>query len=196
MPQDKYTFAYTFTAQAEGGFSDVAEDKGGVTAYGVCIELLKSMSQTPIDRAFLQSAGVSLPITRVSVTGLSKDQAKKIFKYEFWDKHALDKYPLKLAALLFDMGVNHGWRNAVKLAQRGYNANLGPYGSKLVVDGIDGLKTKAALQQDSIKLLNKILDARAAFFRAIVENHPSQQKFLKGWLNRVGALRLYLQREV
>ena len=180
MPQDKYTFAYTFTAQAEGGFSDVAEDKGGVTAYGVCIELLKSMSQTPIDRAFLQSAGVSLPITRVSVTGLSKDQAKKIFKYEFWDKHALDKYPLKMAALLFDMGVNHGWRNAVKL----------------VVDGIDGLKTKAALQQDSIKLLNKILDARAAFFRAIVENHPSQQKFLKGWLNRVGALRLYLQREV
>ena len=41
------------------------------------------------------------------------------------------------------------------------------------------------LTKDPIKYLN----LRAEFFKKIVQNNPSQQRFLKGWLNRIEGLR-------
>lgn len=51
--------------------------------------------------------------------------------------------------------------------------------------GVSRAKRYLTLTQDP----NKYLDLRADFFKKIVQNNPSQQKFLKGWLNRVENLR-------
>lgn len=51
--------------------------------------------------------------------------------------------------------------------------------------GVSRAKRYLTLTQDP----NKYLDLRATFFKKIVQNNPSQQKFLKGWLNRVENLR-------
>lgn len=54
-----------------------------------------------------------------------------------------------------------------------------------VNSGTNRAKRYLTLTQDP----NKYLDLRADFFKKIVQNNPSQQKFLKGWLNRVENLR-------
>ena len=51
--------------------------------------------------------------------------------------------------------------------------------------GVSRAKRYLTLSQDP----NKYLDLRAGFLKKIVQKKPSQQKFLKGWLNRVENLR-------
>jgi lysozyme family protein len=75
-------------------------------------------------------------------------------------------------AMLFDISFNMGQKTAIKLAQRA----LG-----LEDDGILGNITKNALKGlDKAKLYQ----ARVNYYQAIVNNNPSQKKFIKGWLNR------------
>lgn len=110
-----------------------------------------------------------------------------MFRHEFWDKLHLDLPPFRQALLLYDAAVNCGCKQAVKFSQRGFNAcptRLAP----LVVDGLMGPKTLAALEKDTDCLTRKILDARRDFYRTLAANKPSQKVFLKGWLNRVNDL--------
>ena len=46
---------------------------------------------------------------------------------------------------------------------------------------------------DTDKCLSAMLDAREKFFQTIVDNKPSQQVFLRGWINRVDDLRRYVR---
>ncbi len=51
--------------------------------------------------------------------------------------------------------------------------------------GVSRAKRYLTLTKDP----QKLLDLRAEFFKKIVKNNPSQNRFLKGWLNRVESLR-------
>ncbi len=189
---DKFSYAYAFTAKAEGGFSDEKNDRGGATGYGVSLAFLTQLAASSRDYAKLQELGVVLPVTRESVVSLTAEQARDILKYEFWDKPEFEDFPKRVACCLFDMAVNHGTSRAVKLAQRGYNATIGAFGAKLVVDGVIGLQTTNALMQESNILLSNIIEARWAFYEAIMKNDPSQEVFRNGWRNRCTNLSKYL----
>ena len=189
---DKFSYAYAFTAQAEGGSSDDKNDRGGATGYGVSLAFLKTLAANSRDHAKLQELGVLLPVTRESVVGLTAEQARDILKYEFWDKPKFENFPKRVACCLFDMAVNHGTSRAIKLAQRGYNATIGSFGAKLVVDGVMGAQTTTALMQETDTLLDNIISARWAFYEAIMQNDPSQETFRRGWRNRCKNLSKYL----
>ena len=190
---DNFSIAHKFTARWEGGESDHPDDGGGLTKYGVSLKFLGGLSGAQSNRDVLERMGIRLPITRQVIYDLTRDQAASLFRWQFWDKLRLGLIPLRPAVVLYDAAVNSGPAQSVKLAQRGYNRCVA-YGQPLVVDGIMGPATRAAMQlADTDKCLSAMLDAREAFFQAIVANNPSQQVFLRGWINRVDDLRRYVR---
>ncbi|ATD81137.1 MULTISPECIES: glycoside hydrolase family 108 protein [Desulfovibrio] len=192
MPNN-FSIAHKFTAKWEGGESDHPDDGGGLTKYGVSLKFLGGLSGTQSNRDVLERMGIRLPITRQVIYDLTRNQAASLFRWQFWDKLRLSLIPLRPAVVLYDAAVNSGPAQSVKLAQRGYNRCVA-YGQPLVVDGIMGPATRAAMQlADTDKALTAMLDAREAFFQTIVANNPSQQVFLRGWINRVDDLRRYVR---
>ncbi|MDY0204835.1 MAG: glycosyl hydrolase 108 family protein [Desulfovibrio desulfuricans] len=190
---DNFTIAHKFTAKWEGGESDHPDDGGGLTKYGVSLKFLGGLSGTQSNRDVLERMGIRLPITRQVIYDLTRDQAASLFRWQFWDKLRLGLIPLRPAVVLYDAAVNSGPAQSIKLAQRGYNRCVA-YGQPLVVDGIMGPATRAAMQlADTDKALSAMLDAREKFFQTIVDNKPSQQVFLRGWINRVDDLRRYVR---
>ncbi|WP_394026604.1 glycoside hydrolase family 108 protein [Desulfovibrio falkowii] len=190
---NNFNIAHKFTAKWEGGESDHPDDGGGLTKYGVSLKFLGGLSGTQSNRDVLERMGIRLPITRQVIYDLTRDQAASLFRWQFWDKLRLGLIPLRPAVVLYDAAVNSGPAQSVKLAQRGYNRCVA-YGQPLVVDGIMGPDTRAAMQRaDTDKCLSAMLDAREAFFQTIVANNPSQQVFLRGWINRVDDLRRYVR---
>lgn len=191
---DKFDIAQDFTARWEGGLSDDKADKGGLTHWGVSLTFLTDFSRDYDNRRFLHDLGVHpLPVTRATIRNLDTQQARAIFKCEFWDPLILDDMPVQMGVLLYDAAVNAGRRQSVKLAQRGYNACV-LHGVPLAVDGIFGPLTRAALKQNNIENVRQaICTARENFYKEIVRKNPSQDVFLKGWLNRVADLRRYVE---
>jgi len=188
-----FELAQNFTAKWEGGLSDDAADKGGLTHYGVSLAFLTVIANTLKNQQWLFDIGVHpLPVTRETIRTLTRTQACEIFKHEFWDRLSLDSLPVQMAVLLYDAAVNSGCVQSVKLAQRGYNT-VG-VGTRLDVDGKLGPLTRAALiNNNSVDVRQAILDAREAFYRQIVARNASQKVFLRGWLNRVDDLRVYVE---
>lgn len=191
---DNFTTAHKFTATWEGGLTDHPADRGQITKYGASLAFLKGVAaESQSNRDTLERMGIRLPITRNVIIDLTEAQAASLFRWQFWDKLRLDFIPLRPAVVLYDAAVNSGPAQSVKLAQRGYNRCV-TYGQPLVVDGIMGTATRAAMQlADTDKCLTAMLDEREKFFQTIVDKNSSQQVFLRGWINRVDALRRYVR---
>ena len=156
---DNFSTAHKFTAKWEGGESDHPDDGGGLTKYGVSLKFLGGLSGTQSNRDVLERMGIRLPITRQVIYDLTETQAASLFRWQFWDKLRLGLIPLRPAVVLYDAAVNSGPSQSVKLAQRGYNHCV-TYGQPLVVDGIMGPATRAAMNMaDTDKCLTAMLDA-------------------------------------
>ncbi|MBQ9452362.1 MAG: hypothetical protein IJU65_03595 [Desulfovibrio sp.] len=188
-----FDVAQKFTQKWEGSLSDDAADKGGLTKYGVSIAFLTDFARDITNQKFLRDLGVPLPVTRDTIRHLDIAQACAIFRREFWDSLHLDDLPVQMGALLYDAAVNSGRSRSVKLAQRGYNACVG-HGLPLAVDGKLGPLSCAALKANNTKTVRQsIITVRENFYKEIVRSNPSQDVFLKGWLNRCKDLRTYVE---
>lgn len=188
-----FDIAQKFTAEWEGGLSDDAADRGGLTHWGVSMAFLFDLEYSSRGAHLLRSLGVApLPVNRKTIKALTKKQAEAIFKSEFWDKLDLDTLPVQMAVLLYDAAVNTGCGQSVRLAQRGYN--VAGAGTSIEVDGKLGPITRKALTEHNIKEVRQgILDAREFFYRDLVIKNLSQSVFFRGWLNRTNALRKYVE---
>lgn len=85
----------------------------------------------------------------------------------------------KVAGFIFDWYVNSG-RIAIKNVQRIVDVND---------DGIMGKNTISAINNYADGLFNNLKAARTMFVKNIVKANPSQDKFLKGWLNRINSFK-------
>ena len=115
----------------------------------------------------------------VNIRTLTRDQAKEIYRAEYWLAVKADKLPWPINWIVADIGVNNGKGRAIKWLQE-------PLG--VLVDGKIGTVTVgAACAADIPKLRQTLLNRREAFYRSIAKG--AQAKFLKGWLNRNDSLR-------
>lgn len=190
---NNFNIAHKFTAKWEGGETDDAADSGGYTKFGVSTAFLTDIASTQAGRDVLERMGVILPVNRNTIRSLTETQAAGLFRWQMWNALSLDLIPLRPAVVLYDAAVNSGPKQSVRFAQRGYNSCVA-YGQPLDTDGLMGPVTRKAMQQaDTDKILMAMIDQREQFYRDLVAAKPSQEVFLKGWLNRVTDLRRYVR---
>jgi lysozyme family protein len=118
----------------------------------------------------------------LDIKNLTCDQAKQIYFCDFWTKAKCEQInDDNLAAKLFDLCVNMGIAQAVRLIQRALRAA----GCLLTEDGLIGSATLAAVNKvDPTDLLAALKSEAAGYYRMIVQANPSQKRFIEGWLNR------------
>lgn len=162
----KFDKAFTKLIGIEGGYSNDADDAGGETRFGI-----SKRSYPDVD-----------------IASLTLDQAKAIYKRDFWDRARLDEFTSQpIAEELFDSLVNIGPR-VNKWLQQAYNlTNFWDGNHDLAEDGIIGSGTITAINQSPhpdriLKCLNGL---QFGHYVEVVAKNPRQEKWFGGWLKRV-----------
>ncbi len=166
----------------EGDYSNHPADRGGPTRWGVTQSVARAQGYSGDMRA------------------LPRSEAAAIYKRLYWSAPGFDKIAQryeKLAAELFDTGINMGTGTATGFLQRALNAlNRGAKDyADLTVDRVVGIATLQALDgflrqrgaAGEIVLLKAVEALQGAHYLRLAETRPSQEAFLYGWLaNRIG----------
>lgn len=160
MYSRKFEKAFAYVIQNEGGYVFDKNDPGGETKFGITKRSYPSLN----------------------IRDLTLEDAKKIYYRDFWQKGKFEEISDDLIATqLFDLSVNLGIRAAVIILQRALRA----VGINVQEDGLMGSQTLSAVSNSDPRCLLAAIKSEAArYYRQIAAKNPSQQKFLKGWLNR------------
>ena len=161
----------------EGGLSDDPTDRGGRTNLGI--------TQGTLNRA--RRMGI---VHVETVDELTRHDAATIYAAFYWDRCRCGQLSDGLDLVVFDCAVNCGNGTAGRCLQRA----LGDMGHPVVVDGAIGAQTcgaagNACAEGKKAALIEACLLRREEYYRAVIEAHPEQQRFARGWQNRVNRLR-------
>jgi lysozyme family protein len=155
-----------FILQWEGGFVNDPLDKGGATNKGVTIA------------TFQQFYGADATVEQLK--NITDKQWSHIFKSGYWNDWRADEIRSQSVANIL---VDWRWLSgspAIKNPQR----LLG-----VVPDGVVGPKTIAEVNAiDAKKLFDDIKADRVRYINDIIVRTPTNEKFRKGWMNRLDAL--------
>ena len=133
----------------EGGYVNDHRDPGGETKYGIS------------KRAY----------PAVDIYNLTLDQAKLIYKRDYWDAVDAESIPGVARLMVFDCAVNCGVTTAKKLLQRAVGTKD---------DGVIGPKTRAA-----ISATPDIEQRFAGFWLQYYTDLKGFDTYGKGWVRRV-----------
>lgn len=159
-----------FILKWEGGFVDDPDDLGGATNRGVTIGTYAT---------YCKKKGYPAP-TVERLKNLSEKDWAEILKTMYWDRWKADDIKSQSVANILVDWVWASGVNGIKIPQQ----VLG-----VTVDGIVGTKTLAALNARNPKeLFEEIKEARVQFIEDICRKRPANNKFKKGWLNRINNL--------
>ena len=167
----RFDLAFDYLMGDEGGYSDNPHDPGGATNWGV--------TQRSLD-AFHGRHETELP---TNVKDLTKDQAKEIYRIQWWSPQFDKIKDERIAIKIFSHHVNTDDgafpSRAVKLAQEAVNEYPSP--GTLVEDGVIGPKTLDALNTFTYwEFAPRFKHQLEAWYVSL--NNPY---FLRGWLVRI-----------
>lgn len=155
--------AFDLVLKSEGGYVNDNADHGGETNLGVTRAAWGEYKGRPIRNGEMRA--------------LTRDMVKPFYKARYWDAVRGNDLPAGLDYAVFDFAVNAGPGRAVKFLQRSVGVRE---------DGILGPVTMAAVQRvKPAEALAQFSDAKASFYKGLVDRDPSQRRFIKGWLARV-----------
>lgn len=167
----KFELAIPRILKWEGGYVNHPNDPGGETNMGITDRL-----DGRVDH-MVDVDGDDYP--DVNIKDLTVDQAKEIYKREFWDKMLGDFIESQaLAEIIFDGFVNCG-KNGIRLLQDILNVE---------VDGYFGPRTLQVLNLcDERTVYHKYKQARIDYYNNLADKKPALEVFRKGWLNRINS---------
>lgn len=166
----------------EGGYADHPADRGGATRWGVTEAVAHAHGW----------AG--------DMRGFPRAEAVAIYRRVYWLKPGFDLVAAlapRIAAELFDTGVNMGPPVATGFLQRALNAlnrGAGDY-ADIAIDNRIGPATIAALraflalrgERGETVLLKAVEALQGERYLHLAESRPANEAFLYGWLaNRLG----------
>lgn len=155
----------------EGGFVNDPDDLGGATNKGVTFKTYK-----------LYRNRKGLPIPSVGdLKRLSNDEFTDILKTMFWDACKAD---IIVSQSVANAIVDWAWHSGTTTAAKEIQRVLG-----VKADGIIGDITLSAINSQSpLPLFGKIKAARVKYIERICKSRPVNQKYYRGWMNRINDL--------
>lgn len=164
--------AYNLVKRSEGGYQALPEDKGNYNSLGELVGTNWGVSAPKYERL------IGRPPTKADMQNMPAWRARQAFKNDEWNRIKGDTIKSQeLANIFFDGVVNHG--RGVWLMQD----VLG-----VTKDNKFGSEThNAILKADQKKLHDAYKERRIKYYHQIVEDDPTQERFLKGWLNRINS---------
>ena len=139
----------------EGGYVNHPDDPGGETNWG-------------ITKRVAMAHGYSGDMRK-----LTREQAKEIYRTAYWQRSGAPGYDPAVGFQVFDIAVNHGIGNAVRMLQRAVG---------VADDGIVGPRTLSAINSTSVTDLLMLLNAERLEFFAKLTTFDT---FGRGWTRRV-----------
>ena len=160
-----------FILKWEGGFVNDPDDLGGATNKGITIGTFGE---------YRKRKGLPPPTVQ-DIKSLSDKDWYEIFKTLYWDRWKADEIKSQSVA---DILVDWVWASGVRGIMRPQRI-LG-----VSPDGIVGSKTIAAINAaDPKKLFDAIKADRAKFIDEICKARPKNEKYRRGWMNRINAIK-------
>ena len=151
---DRFLIVHELTAEFEGGWSDHPADPGGRTMYGIT---------EAVYHAWLKRRG----LPERSVRLITREEALKIYREEYWLKAGCDKLALGVDRMVYDAAVNSGVKRS-----RGW-----------LMEAIGG---------SDAETIERLYSIRMTFLRKL----RTWKTFGKGWTRRVEAMRARALKEV
>ena len=163
MMDRNFNRAVTATLKYEGGYVNHPSDPGGATNLGVTIATF---------RRYVKPNG-----TIADLKALTVDQAKTVYRRQYWDAVSGAELPDGVDFAVFDFGVNSGPDRAIKRLQKL---------AGVPQDGRIGPATlKAVRAIPHAKMIHDYQDERLAFLKGL----KTWGTFGKGWGRRVQEVR-------
>lgn len=167
--------AVEYVLTNEGGLNVNPHDQGGVTNYGISSRLIKLSSHK---YQFIDYDNVEK-----SIKELTKENAKIVYKTEFWDAAPFDQISnQEICNYIFDSCINMGMHAGVLIAQTSCFCVLKEY-KKSKEDGKMGKNTIDDIKKCGYLLMPALRATRAAKYRSLAEKEVYREN-LEGWLKR------------
>ena len=158
-----------FILKWEGGFVNDPADLGGATNMGVTIGAWKSCGYDKDGDGDIDVDDLRL-LTR-------EDVVNRVLKPHYWDRWKADDIKSQSVANILVDWVWASGAHGIKIPQRLLGVS---------VDGIVGPKTLAAVNaRNPRELFDMIKIARFDFIEDICKKRPANNKFKRGWMNRI-----------
>jgi len=164
---------FPFILKWEGGFVNDPDDLGGATNKGVTIETWRRTGYDINGDGVIDVADLKL-IT-------DDDVLIRVLKPNYWDRWKADQIQSqKVANILVDWVWASGV-HGIRIPQQVLGVQS---------DGIVGPKTLSAVNnRNPDELFNMIYSERVAFIDRICASRPQNNKFRRGWINRLEDLK-------
>lgn len=157
----KYNDNLKIVLKFEGRFTDLLDDPGGSTNYGI--------TQYTYNAYRLNN----LKLKTRPVKIITHEEVKHCYYIRYWLPSKSDSLPLVVGIVHFDASVNFGIAGANKLLLRALGVKKI---TQSVQNKIDTLNPK--------ELAYKYIDVRIQKRYEIVKKKPKSKRFLRGWLSR------------
>jgi lysozyme family protein len=172
--RDNFDLFFEKAIEHEGRVcEDVPGDAGGPTKWGITLGRLATIKRVPEPRR----GTAAFDKLKAELYALSEDEIKQIYRRDYWDAVRGDDLPAGVDYCVADFGLNSGPSRAVKYLQKQMGT---PQTGKM-----DDKTIEEVSGHHADDVIIAYCTARTQFLKSIVENRPSQGKFLRGWLSRV-----------